>query len=166
MYDIGTYFEQSKNLSEEDIDNLIKKVEAYDKNSFSKPIVKGKKLRCFRSDWLVKYKWLHYSSKHDGGFCLPCSLFSHGAPPKLMKSHILISKPLKAANNTTTVLNSHESAKNGIHAFSSDVMNSFLNNFSGKSSKISTLTDSNRIKKVKENRALLVPLIDLSLIHI
>ena len=39
-------------------------------------------------------------------------------------------------------------------------MNSFLNNFSGKSLKISTLIDSNRLKKVKENRALLVPLID------
>ena len=43
-------------------------------------------------------------------------------------------------------------------------MNSFLNNFSGKTLKISSLIDNRRLQKVKQNRELRKPLIDTTLL--
>ena len=32
--------------------------------------------RQFKTKWLDEYRWLTYSASEDGGFCVPCALFS------------------------------------------------------------------------------------------
>ena len=36
----------------------------------------GKRIIRFQRSWLRKYSWLVYSKELNGGFCLPCLLFS------------------------------------------------------------------------------------------
>ena len=161
-YDIATYFVKSKEeLKDVEIHDLIKNVFVPDAK-FIFPKSSGK--RAFRHAWLDHHSWLYYSAIEDGGFCLPCSLFSRKAPQKLQKVSTLVSKAAKASNDATSNFKKHEAAKDGLHSFCVEVMTSFLSNFSGKSLKISTLVDNLRVQKVKENRSLLVPLIDTTLL--
>ena len=43
--------------------------------SFPKTFVGGCN-RSFKQEWLNQHKWLCYSTKLDGAFCLPCTLFN------------------------------------------------------------------------------------------
>jgi len=138
---------------------LIKNVFVPDAN-YSFPKQQGKNGRAFRYTWLAKYSWLRYSASSDGGYCLPCSLFSRKAPLKLQQVSNLVMKPIKACNDANSAFKRHEEAKDGLHSFCVDLMTLFLSNFSGKSLPISSMVDNMRKQKVQENRALLAPLID------
>ena len=50
------------------------------------------KQRRFQYDWLQRYKWLVYSKKENGGFCLPCMLFGQGQGGGDLG--ILVSRPM------------------------------------------------------------------------
>ena len=43
--------------------------------TFPKHVEYGKQ-RSFQQSWVTKFPWLVYSRHIDGGFCLPCALFS------------------------------------------------------------------------------------------
>jgi len=129
---------------------------------FKFPKSSGK--RAFRPIWLENHSWLHYSVVEDGGFCLPCSLFSQKAPQRSQKVTTLVSKPAKASNDSASNFKKHEGAKDGLHSFCVEYMTFFLNNYSGKSFKISAIVDNMRVQKIKENRSLLVPIIDTILL--
>ena len=57
----------------------------------------------FQHRWLQQYSWLVYGKRENGGFCLPCFLFSssscHGSDPG-----ILVSKPLIASAKSLELL--------------------------------------------------------------
>jgi hypothetical protein len=156
-YDISTYFEKSKVISETELHDLIKNVFFPDISYFF-PKTKGK--RAFRYDWLARYSWLKYSPFINGCFCLPCVLFSHRASLKFQKSQNLISKPVFPSPEATTIFNRHESARDGVHSFCMHAFQTFLQTFSGKSLPIDTMVDNIRRQKVLANWAVLLPIVD------
>ena len=70
-YDIATYREKAKSMTDSEIDVLIKNLFKPDK-SYSFPATNGRR---FHFEWLGLYPWLCYSPSQDGAYCLPCVLF-------------------------------------------------------------------------------------------
>jgi len=155
--DVSTFFTRAGNLSDTELNDLIKNVFVPEK-SFQFPKKSGK--RRFRFDWLTKYDWLRYSPICDGGFCLPCTLFFNKAPKKLQKQLNLVSKPVVASNESTSIFNRHQSARDGLHAFCLHAFQVFSSRFTGKSLSVDTLVNNLRLQKVSKNRAVLEPIID------
>ena len=149
--DVSTYFEKSKTA-------LIKNVYVPEKSFV---FLKNNDKRKFRHDWLTKYsEWLRYSPNLDGRFCLPCSLFFHKAHKRYQRQLKLISKPVFASAESTSIFHRHESARDGIHSFCLHAYQTFLNNFTGKSLPIDTLVDNLSTEKIKKNKKFLRPIVD------
>ena len=73
------------------------------KYTFPKSFTSG---RSFQHKWLRQYPWLVYSKRENGGFCLPCVLFSttgyRGSDPG-----VLVSRSLTTFNKALEVLRKH-----------------------------------------------------------
>ena len=67
---------------------------------------KGSSGRSFQYQWLQSFPWLVYSKQEDGGFCLPCVLFTpagyRGSNPG-----ILVSRPLTLFKKALETLRKH-----------------------------------------------------------
>lgn len=59
--------------------------------------------RSFQESWLTKYPWLVYSPKLDGGFCLPCLLFTKNRSGK----GVLVNSPFNRWMKVTAILGNH-----------------------------------------------------------
>ena len=59
--------------------------------------------RFFQRSWLEQYSWLTFSPSRNGGFCLPCTLFS-----KPSMSGILYRKPMTNFTKASDSLKKHE----------------------------------------------------------
>ena len=153
-YDIANYHARAPLLTQSELFDLIEKVYVpCDNFSFPK-LPKG---RAFRSHWLVKFPWLKYSPSANGGFCLPCCLFSHKTKSK--SQGLLISRPVLPSADSTGQFNRHCSG-NGLHSFCQNLFQTFLDTFHGKTVPIDVMVDSMRVKKIKENQSVLLPIID------
>ena len=82
-YDIATYREKAKSMTDLEICVPIKNVFKPDK-TYSFPTTNG---RSFRFEWLELYPWLCYSSSQDGAYCLPSVLFGDRFPEKALKKN-------------------------------------------------------------------------------
>ena len=102
--------------------------------------------------------WLRYSPSKKGGYCLPCSLFSHKGNFK--NTGLLISKPVLPSADATGQLNRHQQPKIGLHSFCLHIFQTFLDDFRGKPVHIDSMVCNMRNAKIKENREVLVPIID------
>ena len=80
-YDIATYREKAKSMTDLEICVPIKNVFKPDK-TYSFPTTNG---RSFRFEWLELYPWLCYLPSQDGAYCLPCVLFGDRFPEKALK---------------------------------------------------------------------------------
>ena len=67
---------------------------------------KGYQWTCVSTPLVVQYPWLAYSKQENGGFCLPCVLFStcgyHGSDPG-----VLVSRPLTTFTKALKLLRKH-----------------------------------------------------------
>jgi hypothetical protein len=67
---------------------------------------KGAKGRSFQHRWLQVFPWLVYSKQENGGYCLPCALFTpmgyQGSNPG-----ILVSRPLVTFGKALEMLRKH-----------------------------------------------------------
>ena len=155
-YDIGTYFTKVKDLTSTDIHDLIVNVYSPDKDFY---FPKNKHGRKFRFDWLTNFEWLKYSPSFDGGFCLPCSLFSHCMPSK--SKGLMISKPLLSNANALASFREHANVTYGIHAFSVESLKKFLENFKGNTKNdVDVMLESVRFEKANKFRKVPVPIVD------
>ena len=59
---------------------------------------------------MAKHKWLCYSTKLDGAFCLPCTLFN-GVLTDMKVSGVLVTKPFRAWQKKSEKLGNHEKTK-------------------------------------------------------
>ena len=87
-YDVATYYNKAKDLSNDDLLDLIKNVFIPEK---SYPFQKDKAKRSFRHVWLETFPWLCYSRSIDGAFCFQCTLFCGKVPTRTVKATTLIS---------------------------------------------------------------------------
>lgn len=62
----------------------------------------------FQHQWLRQFPWLVYSRKEDGGYCLPCVLFSIGGYHS-SEPGILLTRPLKNLKKALDTLRKHSS---------------------------------------------------------
>ena len=62
--------------------------------------------RCFQHRWLHRYPWLVYSKNENGGFCLPCVLFSRGGNLR-SDPGILVQRPLTNFTKALELLDKH-----------------------------------------------------------
>ena len=60
--------------------------------------------RCFQHQWLHRYPWPVYSKQENGGFCLPCVLFSRGGNLQ-SDPGILVQRPLTNFTKALELLN-------------------------------------------------------------
>lgn len=63
--------------------------------------------RSFKYSWLTTFPWLVYSKQENGGFCLPCVLFSSTTVYHGSKPGILVSKPLTNFKKAIEILRKH-----------------------------------------------------------
>ena len=62
--------------------------------------------RSFQHQWLVKYPWLKFSEQVNGGYCLPCVLFSRSENFR-SDPGVLVKSPLTKFKNALEILNKH-----------------------------------------------------------
>ena len=65
--------------------------------------------RSFQRAWLDEHKWLVYSTRMDGGFCMPCALFNGMSNAQVTGK--FITRPFKKWNKKTKLCKSHELTK-------------------------------------------------------
>ncbi|XP_057291325.1 52 kDa repressor of the inhibitor of the protein kinase-like [Hydractinia symbiolongicarpus] len=154
-FDVSLYREKMRTLKNDTsaIQDLIKNVFKPNNN-----YVFPKTKRCFRFEWLNKFPWLCYSPAVDGAYCLPCVLFGEKFPTKTNKIKKLFSESFRYWPDANAHFLKHNSST-GLHADTSAVFTSFISNYFGKSQPIDILVDSNRRKKIAENRKKLVPIV-------
>ena len=63
--------------------------------------------RSFQQSWLVKYQWLCYSQRDDGGYCLPCVLFFIPILTFRSDPGVLVAKPLTNFQKALEILSKH-----------------------------------------------------------
>ena len=142
-------------MSPTDINDLIENVFCPDQD-YDFP--KHKNGRKFRYNWLLSFSWLRYLPSLKGGFCLYCSILSHGMPFK--SKGFMISRPTFPTANVVATLREHADVKHGIHAFAMDAFKSFVKNFKGNSMPIDVLIESIKVAKEIKFRQVLVPIVD------
>ena len=156
IYDVGTYYNKVKDLSDKEILDLIKNVFVPDK-SFK--FLKDKDNRNFRHVWLEMFPWLCYSPGKKGAFCLQCTLFGMKVPNRTNKATNLISTAQNHWSDSVHTFKKHQS-KSALHKHTSLILTQFLSDASGKTQLIDQIINSARKKKLEKNRKVLVPIVD------
>ena len=63
--------------------------------------------RIFQHNWLNTYPWLRYSEVHNGGYCLPCVLFSSSPNDLRAEPGMLVKTPLTSFRKALELCNKH-----------------------------------------------------------
>lgn len=63
--------------------------------------------RRFQLSWLARFKWLRYSKRDNGGYCLPCVLFARSGMQPGVDPGALVSKPFVNFRRATELLSEH-----------------------------------------------------------
>ena len=119
------------------------------------PLFLGGCNRCFRRNWLVDHKWLSYSKRLDGGFCIPCALFN-SLSGKQIKGKF-VTKPFKIWRKKSEQCKGHETLK--YHESAMELADNLIQNVENPETGMLVQADKLRAANVEKNRALLKPII-------
>ena len=162
QFDIGNFIDKGNVLSEAEQLELVEKVFVPDTN-FKFPL---NNKRRFQPSWFDRFKWLTYSTKYDGAFCLYCVLFRHTTKDF---AKVLITEPFRNWNKGIEFLNKHEGSHKvssktflGIHAETSTLYKRLTANVSDKPLEptVDELLDRNFQSKLSVAKNALIPIID------
>ena len=116
------------------------------------------------------FRWLCYSPCEDASYCLSCILFGHDFPPKASQVRNLFSQSFRAwpvsyfkahcESKRKKIDPSHESLVQSLHFLIWPKLEAILSQIKGSSHEINLLCDRKYKHEVKENRKVLVPIID------
>ena len=113
--------------------------------------------RAFQLRWLVQYPWLAYSKQENGGFCLPCVLFStrgyHGSDPG-----VLVSRPLTMFTKALELLRKH--VDKAYHKEAVVKADEFLKVMTNKQPDIRSRLNQEMEDRVRSNRQKLASIFD------
>ena len=113
--------------------------------------------RSFQHSWMMKYPWLKYSKQNDGGYCLPCILFSrsasHNADPG-----VLVTNPLTNFRKALETLEKHN-AKD-YHKEALVKMDSFFKVMTGQQSSICVQLNDVAKEVIAKNRKRLQSIVE------
>ena len=121
------------------------------------------KQRRFQYDWLQRYKWLVYSKKENGGFCLPCMLFGQGQGGGDLG--ILVSRPMvnfTKAHSTTLPVHKQKEC----HQVAVTKLSNFITIMAGKRQSVRECLDTalGLAERVAANRRKLETIVDTELL--
>ena len=112
----------------------------------------GRCNRSFRRVWLQDNSWLAYSTVLDGGFCMPCALFSSNV------SGQLVSKPFRKWNKMSECFSNHSSTK--YHQDSLVLADSFTHKIENPETELPSLMDQRRAANIQKNRQLIKSIVE------
>lgn len=98
----------------------------------------------------MKYSWLKYSEHDNGGYCLPCVLFSRSSSIHHSDSGVLVSNPLVNFKKALELLNKH--LKKSYHKTAVVKMDAFVRVMSGQPANIRVQLDEAAKQVVASNR--------------
>ena len=102
----------------------------------------------FSHEWLNNCNWLAYSNYLDGGFCLPCVVFSK--PNRGCDDFgVLVTRPMKSLYKATELLRKHNNAKYYKNALADMV--TFKHQMDHRSSVVTIANDAHS-RQVQKNR--------------
>ena len=115
----------------------------------------GNKARAFQHEWLIKYSWLVYSERMDGGFCLPCVLFGKHS------SNLgqLVTSPLSSFTSASNRLKEHD--KKSYHNNALVDAETFLRVYNQEQATIQQQMLSAQQKQIQANRKVIESLIKI-----
>jgi hypothetical protein len=107
------------------------------------------KLRRFANKWLQDHSpWLIYSKMLDGGFCLPCVLFTKSQGN--VEVGALVTKPLHTFNKATELFRKHSTLNYHSNAMAN--MHQFMSRMEHSQPTVIELANTNYARVVQENR--------------
>lgn len=106
--------------------------------------------RSFQRLWLTTYPWLVYSKSQDGGYCLPCVLFS---PPGAGNRGVLVKTPFKRWTKVSDVCRGHSTAK--YHLDAQVAYDNFKTTAAQPEKTVAAQLDQKKRETIAKNRSLL-----------
>ena len=113
--------------------------------------------RSFQYSWLTKYPWLKYSEQDNGGYCLPCVLFSRSGSLRADPG-VLVSNPLTNFRKALELLDKHGGKE--YHKVALVKMDAFLKVMTGQQQSICVQLNDATKKLVAKNRKKLQSIIE------
>lgn len=142
--DIADFSEKSTDLEKcQMIQNAFSPNQIY---KFPKDPTTG---RSFQFQWLSKYPWLRYSKRKNGGYCLPCVLFSRNRSFR-SDPGVLVTSPLIKFKNALEILRKH--TEKDYHKEAVASMDTFIKVTSGQQQCVSLLLSNAAQNLVANNR--------------
>ncbi len=117
---------------------------------------KGSDGRLFQHQWLQQFPWLVYSRKENGGYCLPCVLFSIGGYHS-SEPGILVTRPLKNFKKAMDSLRKHSSKEH--HQSSIVRREDFLKVMSNQQPAITSILSQATANQIAKNRSKMASII-------
>jgi hypothetical protein len=149
--DIGIFVESGSLplSSEQNIRVILEHFVPSDDFHFPKVDMNGRK-RSFRNSWLSTYPWLVYSKSADGGYCLPCVLFS---PSTAANRGVLVKSPFRRWTKVSEVCRGNETKK--YHLEAQVAYDAFKHCMSQPEKTIAAQLDNRRAALIEKNRELI-----------
>ena len=114
--------------------------------------------RSFQYQWLARYSWLKYSESDNGGYCLPCVLFSRSSSINHSDPGVLVSSPLVNFKKALEMLNKH--LEKAYHNTAVVKMDAFIRMMSGQQANIRVQLDDAAKQVVASTRKKLHSIIE------
>ena len=108
--------------------------------------------RSFHHGWLKTYRWLVYSKSQDGGYCLPCILFSPGSQTAGNRG-VLVRTPFKRWTKVSDVCRGHEQLK--YHLDAQVAFEAFKSNMIRPEKSVASQLDGQRAEQLRKNQELI-----------
>lgn len=110
--------------------------------------------RNFKLEWLDQHKWLGYSTKLDGAFCLPCTVFNGSLSPsgqKIMGG--LVTRPFRTWQKKSEKFKEHECSK--YHQAAMQLADELIRTVEHPETAVPALVNSRRAANITRNRVIL-----------
>ena len=108
--------------------------------------------RSFHHGWLKTYRWLVYSKSQDGGYCLPCVLFSPGSQTAGNRG-VLVRTPFKCWTKVSDVCCGHEQLK--YHLDAQVAFEEFKSTMIRCEKSVASQHDGQRAEQLRKNQELI-----------
>ena len=109
--------------------------------------------RIFNHDWVDQHKWLCYSAKLNGAFCMPCLLFNGMSDSTGKVSGALVTKPFQTWQKKSTKFANNE--KTSYYQCSLQLAEQLVHSVEHPETNLPALFSSRRADNIARNRAIL-----------
>lgn len=156
-YDIGVAAQERHRLKPAQMLSFLSHPKKPHANYEYPTVVQGKQGRKFQHKWLERFKWLAYSVKRNGAFCVHCVLF---APNNESANDLkmFVTTPMTKNKNALEDMTRHQSLS--YHLFAQEKAAEFAKFHGSKEcTSIDLMMDTHKKKTIEKNRSRLGPIV-------